>query len=147
MSEYVVSKIDIDVLVQLAVYGPLGAQNWLALTTDPDATGTALWRQNYEAAADPDLDPPLPEYHFEPLPFAITAVEGIIACAHYGYQTADDPDAWEQGPARQLIEHLRSALTSYLPGSDEAPWGWGPEDVAARMSRDGAPHLPTATEP
>ncbi|GIF47458.1 hypothetical protein DFJ67_6939 [Asanoa ferruginea] len=89
------------------------------MSADPDALGTDLWQQNHAATTDPAWgDPPLPAYHFQALPFGVTAVEGLKACAHYRYQTADDEEAWQEGPA---------------------PWGWVPADIAARMGRGGAP--------
>lgn len=139
MSSLILDKMDVDVLVQLALHGPVEAPTWSALTDDPDQLGTALWRQNYEAAGDPDEDPPPPEYHFQPMPFGITAVEGLKMCAFYGYQTGDDPEAWAQGPARPFLERLRSRLIHVLPGWDEAPWGWSPADITALAGRGGAP--------
>src|SRR4051794_13378892 len=97
------SKIDIDVLVQLLVQGPQGAQHWAALKQDPDALGTQLWQQNYGAAPSRDEAPPLPTYHFEPLPFAVTAEEGLKHCACYTYQTMIDGEL-PAGAVRDLIE-------------------------------------------
>jgi hypothetical protein len=143
MSACVLSKLDIDVLVQVAVYGPAGATSWTPPTDHtPDVLGTELWQQNYAAAAYPDEEPPLPEYRFEPLPFGITTIEALKACSCYGYQTADDSDAWRDGPARWIMESLRSKLIQTLAGWDEAPWGWEPSDVTERSGRGGAPEIP-----
>lgn len=46
MSRFQMSKLDIDVLVQLALVGPGDATNWNPLTDDPDRLGTLLWSHN-----------------------------------------------------------------------------------------------------
>ncbi len=88
MSAILLSKLDIDVLVQLAWLGPARSKSWNALTDDADALGTMLWSRNHERAAD-TFDEPRPVYHFTPLPIAVTAIEGVKQCDYYAYQTAD----------------------------------------------------------
>jgi len=140
MSAWILSKLDIDVLVQITLYGPVEATSWTPPTHHaPDVLGAELWQQNHDAAAYPDEDPPLPEYRFEPLPFGITAIEALKACACYGYQTADDEDAWREGPARMIIDSLKGKLLQVLPGWEDAPWGWQPSDVTQRSGRGGTP--------
>jgi hypothetical protein len=136
VSSFVLSKLDIDVLMQLAVYGPVGAELWEPMTNDPDRLGCAIWQQNLEAAEEPDEVPPVAGYRFAPLPIGITAEEGLKQCACYGYQTFDEGAAEPAGP---FLERLERRLVRYVAGWKDAPWSWGPADVADRIERGGAP--------
>jgi hypothetical protein len=142
MSRWVIAKLDIDVIVQLAWLGPAEATDWRPLTDDPDALGTALWRLNYEVPAYEDEDPPRPEYHFAPLPITITAIEGLKQCAYYEYQTATDDEVWEESEVAELLHGLRGQLLDADREYADAPWGWEGKDVADRAGRP-APQMPT----
>jgi hypothetical protein len=126
--------MDIDVLVQLAYLGPGDAESWQPLTDDPDRTGALLWSRNFESAADPQIDGPVPEYRFEPLPVTITAVEGVKQCEFYRYQTETDGD-WTRDGVGKLLRTLRARLISAMPEHRAAPWGWGPKELEERMER------------
>jgi hypothetical protein len=137
VSSFVLSKLDIDVLMQLAVHGPVGVRSWEPLTDDPDRLGRDIWQQNYEAAASSDEErPPIAEYRFTPLPIGVTVGEGLKQCSCYGYQTFR---AGAAPPAGPFLERLERRLVCEVTGYDTAPWGWGPGDVAARIGRGGAP--------
>lgn len=134
MSRMVVSKLDVDVLVQLAMLGPAEATDWRQLTEDPDGLGQALWSANYDAAAYPE-NGTVPSYTFEPLPITVSAIEGVKQCGFYRYQVGDeDIEGWESGAGVVLLE-LEQELTSRLPGWEDAPWGWSGGDLSTRMDR------------
>ncbi len=136
MSAYIVGKVDIDLLVQLALLGPAGARGWTPIVSDPDAFGRDLWALNEEVAGFED-DEPLPMYAYEPLPIGVTVVEGLVAVAHYGYQTLEE-HVLDRPVARQ-VEVLRTRLEQALlqdpPGWAEAPWGWSAADLSQRAGR------------
>ena len=59
MSRNLLTKLDVDVLVQLVVLGPLEASEWEALVGAPDDFGTQLWTVNYKVVTrDDDLPQP-----------------------------------------------------------------------------------------
>jgi hypothetical protein len=134
MSRILLSKLDIDVIVQLAVVGPTEADSWNALTKDPDELGTRLWARNYEVAAFED-DESLRPYVFEFLPIMITAAEGLNQLSYYGYQTDDEEHLWRRGGLGRTFDRLRAQLITALPDVASAPWGWGAADLAARSTR------------
>lgn len=140
MSRILLSKMDIDVLVQLAYLGPGDAVTWQPLTEDPDRAGSLLWERNYESAADPELDGSVPDYRFEPLPVTVTAVEGVKHCEFYRYQTENDGD-WTREGVGKLLRTLRAKLISAMPEHRAAPWGWGPRELEERAERP-RPMLP-----
>jgi hypothetical protein len=101
-----VSKIDIDILVELLLYGPAdGTGQWWGYhekhgptnTAPPAGVGTSIGRMLYLANAervhDPNYDEPLTAdgpvlgYTFERVPFPVTAVEGLKLLSCYEYQT------------------------------------------------------------
>jgi hypothetical protein len=143
------SKLDIDVLVTLGMYGPAEAASapraWRrehrfmdkSWPDSSDELGDLLWRTNAEAVLDPDWDdePPPAAYIFEPIPCPVTAVEGLKAISCYGYQTADDRHRWEASAASAYCEWLRIQLIGYVPGFEDAPWGWQDRDVDLRIDR------------
>lgn len=135
MSRFLMTKLDIDVLVQLALVGPSEATEWKPLTDDPDRLGTGLASRNYEAAADPEIDGPLPSYTFAPLPITITATEGLRHIQCYHYQTATDEPSWTWGGVGAFLQRLGAALVDALPGMDDAPWGWDARALEARADR------------
>lgn len=139
MSSFVLSKLDIDVLMQLAVYGPIGAEFWEPMTDNPDEFGRAIWQQNANAAEPPDNAPAIEGYRFAPLPIGITAEEGLKHCACYGYQTFDEGPA---DPAGTFLDQLEQRLIEHVAGWKDAPWSWDAADVAARIDRGEAPVVP-----
>lgn len=138
VSAYLVGKLDIDVLVQLALHGPMEARDWVAQVQDPDAFGRALWELNFEATAYDDDDEPLPPCVYEPLPVAVTVVEALVAVAHYGYQTFDE-ESFLQRPVALRLNALRRLLEKELllhpPGWHDAPWRWDAAAVVQRRDR------------
>lgn len=134
------SRMDVDVLVQLAYLGPGDAESWQPLIDDPDRAGTLLWARNYESAADPKLDGTVPEYRFQPLPITITAVEGVKQCEFYRYQTENDGD-WTRDGVGALLRALRARLIAAIPEHRAAPWGWGRKELEERLGRE-RPSLP-----
>jgi hypothetical protein len=86
MSIIKVSRVDIDLLVHLAVAGPAGATDWRAQVSDGEAFGAKVWQHNYLASwdrrkEDPGEERVPPDYTFTPPPVALTVVEGIKHCA------------------------------------------------------------------
>ena len=136
MSRNLLTRLDVDVLVQLVVLGPLEASEWEALVEDADDFGTQLWTVNYEIAAwDDDL--PQPAYTFTPLPITITAVEGLKQCAYFIYQSAGEEGLWERDGLGDVLVRLKARLISLLAGFDTAPAGWDANELAARAHRTG----------
>jgi hypothetical protein len=141
VSTNVVNKLDIDVLVHVAVYGPAGADDWRRLDDQPDESGRALWGQNWERAGYEIKDrPPIEDYTFEPLPFAITVGEAFAHLGYFRYQTAEEfGRGWYGSFAGRYEAAVRTQLEGFVEGVKEAPWGWSPRDVRDRLSRGGAP--------
>jgi len=140
MSRMVVGKVDIDVIVQLAVLGPLEAESWEPLVdaAHADAFGTELWTLNWAAAAYGDEVGVMPPYTFDPLPVGVTAGEGLKQVAFFVYQSADEDDKespWVQSRIRPRLNDLRHRLLQHVPDYRDAPWGWGAHEIAARSSR------------
>ena len=135
MSRMVVSKLDVDVLVQLALLGPVEATDWPPLIEDPDGFGQTLWSASYDAAAHPEDDGTVPSYTFEPLPVIVSAIEGVKQCGFYRYQVGDeDAEVWSD-PAGAVLHQLEQELIARLPGWEDAPWGWTGGDLSARADR------------
>lgn len=122
MSRMTVTKLQVDVLVQAAVYGPLEATNWKAMVDDPDELGRQLFSSGRRASGERNGE----DYTFEPLPIAVTAAEIIKACSYYGYQRAKVP---------AIVDRLARNMQTHVPGYDDAPWAWGDDDIAARLDR------------
>jgi hypothetical protein len=146
VSAWLVSKIDIDILVSLALYGPVEAtEPWWPFHEKHGPTGTEppvevstalggmLWRANADRALDPQEDDPLPEYTFERVRFPVTAVEGLKLVGCFGYQTAGD--GWPGSEPARFCQWLQGMLIPLLPGYAEAPWGWQASDVDVRLDQ------------
>jgi hypothetical protein len=133
VSNIYVSKLDIDVLVHLALGGPAeaGSHPWIPLTAVPDSLGAQLWRSNHAVAGDGEPEPP--EYRFVPLPFDPTAAEGVRQVHFYRYQT--DSESGMPKEAVTLLRVLEERLVHLIPEVAGAPWGFGPEDLSARVGR------------
>lgn len=141
MSRMLLGKLDVDVIVQLAVLGPLEAESWDPLVDDADAFGGELWALNWAAAAHGEEDGVVPPYAFAPLPVGVTAGEGLKQIAFFVYQSADDDDpesSWVQSRIRPRLNDMRRRLLDHVPDYRDAPWGWSAPEVVARSSR-GAP--------
>lgn len=145
MSVRLLSKLDIDVLVQLAWLGPADCESWRPLTDDPQALGTMLWSRNYERAGH-QAEEPRPVYEFTPLPITVTAIEGVKQCEYYVYQTATDGKRWQRDGLGKLLGAFRAQLLHTAPEHEAAPWGWTGSDLRQRADRP-APVLPETVEP
>lgn len=142
MSRRVLSKLDVDVLVQLALVGPSEAQRWDPLIDDPDSFGSLLWTRNYDRASAAD-DDPLPSYSFNLLPITITAAEGLKQLAYYESNTEDEENLWRRDGLGTTLDWLQVGLIHWLPDVAAAPWGWTAGDLEARRDRpDPRPEVP-----
>lgn len=63
MSANPLTKMEIDILVQLALHGPIEASQWEALMEDADELGTRLWTLNLEYTGDTGV--PVSSYKFD----------------------------------------------------------------------------------
>jgi hypothetical protein len=149
VSANVVSRLDIDVLVHVATYGPVGAQDWRPVEEDPDECGRSLWLQNWERAGyEGDQRPPIEDYTFAPLPFAITLAEAVAQLDYFRYQTAEEfGEGWYESFAGRFESAIRTRLLQLVDGVSAAPWGWTPRDVRERLPRGSAPGAVTAPDP
>jgi hypothetical protein len=141
------TKLHIDVLVDLALYGPVdrvspypwepvGIPDVLGRPAEQaNALGTLLWRTNAEAARYPGDDLDEPEYVFERVGCPITTVEGFKAISCYTYQTADDDEFWRRSKVSTFCLRLSTRLGAGVAGFQEAPWIWDVADVDARADR------------
>lgn len=120
----IVTKLQVDVLVQAAVLGPMEAEHWTPLVKDPDALGRDLMSSGRRSSGERNGE----GYVFEPLPIAITAVEAIQACNYYQYNRSKTP---------AIVRRIMNEMIVWLEGYREAPWGWRSDDVAARLGRPG----------
>jgi hypothetical protein len=142
MSNWIVSKTDIDALVSVAFrWTEAGALQEtppsvveLLTVTDSNATkiGVDLWRANHDTCnyggplsqldleqyATWDADPPveMPTYDFEPLPGSPRPQTAIRLAGYYSYQTAHDfwqqPD-WPNGePPFEMLFHQAIVWTA-----------------------------------
>jgi hypothetical protein len=122
MGRMTVTKLQVDTLVQAAVYGPMGATHWEPLTKDPDELGRQLLSSGRRGSGERNAE----DYVFAPLPIALTAVEVIKACGYYRYQRAKTP---------AIVQRIARAMEPHLDGWDDAPWGWESDDTTARLGR------------
>jgi hypothetical protein len=117
-----VTKLQVDVLVQAAMFGPMEAERWTPMADDPDELGRELMSSGRRASGERTGE----DYVFEPLPVAITAVEAIKACAYYHYNRSKTP---------AVVQRIARAMESHLDGWPDAPWGWDSDDITARLGR------------
>lgn len=123
MARNIVTKLEVDLLVQAAVYGPMGAASWWSpLTKDPDALGEQLLSYGRRSSRREGES----GYRFTPLPIGLTPVEVIKACQHYRYKRTRVP---------AIINRLVDHMAVHLDGWSEAPWGWSVDHVEARRDR------------
>lgn len=116
------TKLQVDVLVQAAMFGPMGAVHWTPLVRDPDALGRELFSSGRRTSGERNRQ----DYVFEAMPIGITAIEAIKACSYYRYQRAKTP---------AIVGRIRDHMLEHLDGMQEAPWGWRSEDITARLGR------------
>jgi hypothetical protein len=125
MSRATVTKLQVDVLVQAAMFGPMGATHWDPMADDADALGQSLLSRG--------------AYVFSPLPVAVTALEVVKACQYFRYQRSRVP---------KIVDQLVARMIPHLDGWHDAPWGWDADDVAARLGRPGpGSELPSPPPP
>jgi hypothetical protein len=137
MSAFIVSKIDIDILVTaIARLKPAGRS-----LIDLNKLGRMLWRENVASVAHRYSHKPREElleafgdteevenYRFKPTRVRPAAVAKVAAC--YDYQTCEHP-AYEASQARQIYLEIAKAYPDTLPGYDDMPWGIShPDDLA-----------------
>ena len=154
MSEHRVPDLDLDVLITLALYGPVEATSWEPLPwarydddglqngtrwarpEHADDIGRMLRRANVRnLPREPGEPLESDEYTFTLLPCEVTAVEGLKTIGHYGYNTGE----MLRDEAARFCDALTSALHRWLPGYDAAPWYWEARDVDARPERVATP--------
>lgn len=161
MSAFVVCREHIDVLVRAAIAGPADADPsaWTAFPIqvrdhhgrdrkiaaidglenaeliDPTEVGYQLWAENHASVAHgyrEQYDDEVPgSYVYRDPGFTPTCAETARAIASLAYQSCEHP-AWDDSIAHGILNALRDALLSALPGVDAAPWAWSASDVAAR---------------
>lgn len=137
MGEILLSKLDIDVIVQVAVLGPLEAETWTSLVDDADAFGAELQGLNWEHFDGDDVGEAPAAYGFEVLSVQVTAAEGLKQLAYFEYNTATDAgdSMWLRSAVPSLLSRLRQDLLVHVGEYRDAPWGWRSGDLAARASR------------
>ncbi len=145
MSCFMVDKVDIDLLVDLALHGPScayrpgngwGAFHWYwkkkgINVDDPNKLGQMLAAQNARSIRARYVDggsemiPDLADrgYAHSHVPMRLTPVEALKHVRYYDYQACETSD-WEETEAYAFCDALTSALVNRLPGYEEAPWGW-----------------------
>lgn len=116
-----ITKLNVDILVQAAVYGPMGAEGWTPLTEDADELGRQLLSPGRRAPGSRSSD-----YSFTPLPIGLTALEIVQACRFFSYNRSRCP---------AIVTRIRERAEGHLAGIDEAPWNWTESDVDARRGR------------
>lgn len=156
MSAWMVDKVHIDLLVDVALRGPRDARGWMRPSWDgrtlsfdqADALGDALVRENLSSihARYPDTETKpentpgsIEQYWLTPYTFApplpgdqryrMTVVEALKSVACYEYQSCEHHE-WEGSQVAEFCDQLRGSLIAVLPGWDAAPWGWDAEAVA-----------------
>lgn len=159
MSAWLVDKVHIDLLVELALRGPADAQrrgDWQPeyhahprvgerAEPDPDGLGRMLWGENlrsvaYRYPADEGGGRPGPAglsdeaiaaYHFERPGYRLTVAEAMMALHCLDYQACECPD-YQETPARRWLHETAFVLGMYAPGADDSPWGWDRAEIDKR---------------
>lgn len=161
MSAFIVSKVHIDLLVDVAVHGPregswrYGPMRWWirrpqggivpktrsADHDQADSIGLMLADQNVLSVrylyndsllTVADAFSGFEGYRWEQPPYRLTALEALGAVNCYEYQACETPDYYIT-EAALFCEALRRKLICNLPGYDELPWEWTPERVKERL--------------
>lgn len=130
MSAWIVDKVHIDAMVQVALDSGTGMPfSWyhenerhqLTINTK-DTVGSMLWRENHMSVnARYDENTDTPAYRFERTQ-EFSPVQMLKAIDCYEYQSCEH-DGWEASSAKAFCTELRAALINRLPGYDDAPWG------------------------
>lgn len=83
--------------------------------------GQILWDENYRSVNYRyDEDYSAPTFKVDPY-VKMSAVETVKLCDCYNYQTCEAPD-WKETEAYAIMQAVREAAISALPGMSEAPW-------------------------
>jgi hypothetical protein len=156
MSAFVVSATHVDVLLSVALHGPsdgASRRDWsppyletarvrLSAVTC-SVLGAGLLAENLASVTHryPDCERhelpgpmplPIPEqYEFTDFGACMTIAEACSAIDCYAYQSCEHA-GWPASGAHAFCEALREALTTQLPGCQQAPWEWTPEVLAQR---------------
>lgn len=164
MSAFVVCREHVDVLVRLAISGASDAEpaarrldfpariedqsgRWRRVAPvddlqhadliDPSEVGRILWAENAlsvgHRCGEPVADPG-EEYAYRDPGFAPTSAEAAKALVCIEYQSCEHP-GWAGSTAAGIVQTLRAAVLASLPGTDQAPWAWDADAVAARRGR------------
>lgn len=130
MSAWIVSKEHVDLIVTAMV-----DENLIPLGMTPNDVGQELWCENYASVnhrySEDDLaDGYVWRRHDAPtIPCAPVGV--LLKQIHcLEYQSCEHP-RWETCRARGWLRSLEGNLMSYVPGYNDAPWGWEDMDVAS----------------
>lgn len=126
MSAWVVSKLDIDILVTaFRDLANADVFDWTDL-------GKMFWRENVDsvayrydmpkrhAAEYADYVAAVEAYEFEPFAAKPVAIAKIARC--YDYQSCEHP-GWDASRSKQMVEQLMECFPDTLPGYDCMPWG------------------------
>lgn len=142
MSSFVVGSDHIDFMVTAVDVYLTRAQRYTVTYGSPSRTidlrsmtdreiGLLMWEANvdgveaeYGGTIEPDTRKMVDAYkhrRWMGVP-ALSAVNVLKACQFLEYQSGDAP-AWEDSAPCMLLDMLRNAAITKLPGYDDAPWG------------------------
>lgn len=147
MSAFIVADAHIDALISYAVQRGLDYYNPAAKTrvdvtkSNAEELGRMLLDQNvrsvgyrYSGRIDNEEKNAAADYTFKPWPLTqpLSAVQIIKACDCFDYQACETDD-YEGTAAWRLIQAIRAAASTALPGYNDAAWG-----IDSRPADDGA---------
>ena len=163
MSAFLVEKVHIDLLADVAARGPRDARpgEWLmgaGARPEPTALGRMLWLENLRSVTYryPDTasggrpgpagisDGQIAAYRFTAPPYRLTAVEAIKAVHCLRYQSCECPD-YAETPAGKWAAEMLERLSGCVPAYAAAPWEWGADEIRQRLidAGRGVPRLLT----
>lgn len=131
MSAWVVSKLDIDILVT-ATRDAGGVEAGREYAFNGTELGKMLWTENVNSVAyrydmpkrhaseHADYLAAVEAYEFEPFAAKPVAIAKIARC--YDYQSCEHP-AWDASPSKRIVDGLMERYSDKLPGYDRMPWG------------------------
>lgn len=153
MSAYVVDKETINLLVRAGLhvrYKPMtwynADQRYQLDESTADLVGQMLLDEcvhsvshRYQDDGITKLSGPTNAYWLVPYKYQAglhlpTPVVILKAIACYEYQSCEHPE-WETSKAKAFCETLRKIIISWLPGYEEAPWGWDKDNERALNRR------------
>ena len=156
MSAWMVDKLHIDLMVDVAINGPRGsragsshpvlpmAPNWEHLAETPDELGQMLMTANADSLdyryPDGEMVPDWARrpYRWERPAYRLDTFQTVKAIACFDYQSCERPD-WVSNPVKEWCDRLLHILAMGLPEVDAAPWGFDPENVAKLRAVDSVP--------